>query len=168
MQTASGNERLHSIYICKNTGLDRASIHRLVSGLRLPSKAFLSSFCDSLRINARDRREILNLYEEEKSGAAVYQNREHIKKLLSEIMELDTNKAPLFVNLQAPDSTDKLPLKSDTLLQTTCLVFSLLERAFASLDTNMPLLCNLPPDSPLSYFHCIKSVSPQIPQKDLF
>lgn len=139
----------YTVYtFAKNTGLDRASIHRLVSGLRLPSKAFLSSFCDSLRINARDRREILNLYEEEKSGAAVYQNREHIKKLLSEIMELDTNKAPLFVNLQAPDSTDKLPLKSDTLLQTTCLVFSLLERAFASVDTNMPLLCNLPPDSP--------------------
>lgn len=139
----------YTVYtFAKNTGLDRASIHRLVSGLRLPSKAFLGSFCDSLRINARDRKEILDLYEEEKSGTAVYQSREHIKKLLTEILELDTNKSPLFVNLPISDPTARLPLKSDTLLQTTCLVFSLLERAFASPGTDLPLLCNLPPDSP--------------------
>lgn len=45
-----------------SSGLDRTSLQRMITGKRLPGIDFVRQFCDSLRINPSQRRELMELY----------------------------------------------------------------------------------------------------------
>ena len=49
-----------------SSGLDRTSLQRMITGKRLPGIDFVRQFCDSLRINPSQRRELMELYKIEK------------------------------------------------------------------------------------------------------
>ena len=51
-----------------SSGLDRTSLQRMITGKRLPGIDFVRQFCDSLRINPSQRRELMELYKIEKIG----------------------------------------------------------------------------------------------------
>ena len=57
------------------SGLDRTSLQRMITGKRLPGIDFVRQFCDSLRINPSQRRELMELYKIEKIGKEIYYNR---------------------------------------------------------------------------------------------
>lgn len=136
----------HTIYsFAKSTGLDRTSVHRLVTGKRLPSREFLLDFCDGLRINAREAKEILELYEEEKVGTAVYQNRKYILRFLSEIHSVENQD-----NAEASSSfAGELSPFTETFLDTRTQIYYLLEAAFCSSAEVPCILTNFPADSAL-------------------
>lgn len=50
-----------------SSGLDRTSLQRMITGKRLPGIDFVRQFCDSLRINPSQRRELMELYKIEKN-----------------------------------------------------------------------------------------------------
>ena len=62
-----------------SSGLDRTSLQRMITGKRLPGIAFVRQFCDSLRINSFQKRELIELYKIEKNGKEVYYNRKYIR-----------------------------------------------------------------------------------------
>ena len=55
------------------SGLDRTSLQRMITGKRLPGIDFVRQFCDSLRINPSQRRELMELYKIEKIGKEIYE-----------------------------------------------------------------------------------------------
>ena len=57
-----------------SSGLDRTSLQRMITGKRLPGIDFVRQFCDSLRINPSQRRELMELYKIEKIGKEIYYN----------------------------------------------------------------------------------------------
>lgn len=61
-----------------SSGLDRTSLQRMITGKRLPGIDFVRQFCDSLRINPSQRRELMELYKIEKIGKEIYYNRKYI------------------------------------------------------------------------------------------
>lgn len=65
-----------------SSGLDRTSLQRMITGKRLPGIAFVRQFCDSLRINPFQKRELIELYKIEKNGKEVYYNRKYIQELI--------------------------------------------------------------------------------------
>lgn len=67
------------------SGLDRTSLQRMITGKRLPGIDFVRQFCDSLRINPSQRRELMELYKIEKIGKEIYYNRKYIQELLGVI-----------------------------------------------------------------------------------
>lgn len=129
----------------KTTGLDRTSIHRLVNGKRLPSRDFLLDFCKELRINAREERELFELYEEEKAGPAVYQNRKYILRFLSEIQPLEN----LTVNETSAFFDGTLLPFTETSLATRTQICCLLESAFCGKSKLPCILTNFPTNSAL-------------------
>ena len=54
----------------------------MITGKRLPGIDFVRQFCDSLRINPSQRRELMELYKIEKIGKEIYYNRKYIQELL--------------------------------------------------------------------------------------
>ena len=68
-----------------SSGLDRTSLQRMITGKRLPGIDFVRQFCDSLRINPSQRRELMELYKIEKIGKEIYYNRKYIQELLGVI-----------------------------------------------------------------------------------
>ena len=67
------------------SGLDRTSLQRMITGKRLPGIDFVRQFCDSIRINPSQRRELMELYKIEKIGKEIYYNRKYIQELLGVI-----------------------------------------------------------------------------------
>lgn len=65
-----------------STGLDRTSLQRMITGKRLPGPDFVRQFCDSIRINPSQRRQLMELYKIEKIGKDIYYNRKYIQELL--------------------------------------------------------------------------------------
>ena len=65
-----------------SSGLDRTSLQRMITGKRLPGIDFVRQFCDFLRINPSQRRELMELYKIEKIGKEIYYNRKYIQELL--------------------------------------------------------------------------------------
>jgi len=136
----------HTVYsFSKASGLDRTSLHRLVNGKRLPSMEFLQEFCNELRINAREVKEIFELYEEEKVGTAIYQNRKYILRFLSEIHSSEHTDG----NEAAPACIGTLLPYTATLLETRTQIYSLFESAFCNNTGSPCILTNLPADSAL-------------------
>lgn len=136
----------HTVYsFSKTAGLDRTTLHRLVTGKRLPSLEFLQAFCNELRINAREIKEIFELYEEEKVGTAIYQNRKYILRFLSEIHSSEYTDS-----LEtAPSFTGPLLSSTATLVETRTQIYSLLEAVFCKSTGSSCVLTNLPADSAL-------------------
>lgn len=136
----------HTIYsFSKASGLDRTTVHRLVNGKRLPSREFLMEFCHELRINAREEKEIFELYEEEKVGTAVYQNRKYVLNFLSEVHSAEHRNSS---EAETSFTGEFLPY-TDTLLDTRTQVYYLLQSAFVKNTESSCILTNLPTDSAL-------------------
>ena len=135
----------------KSTGLDRTSVHRLVNGKRLPSREFLLNFCKGLCINAQDVKEILELYEEEKAGPAVYQNRKYILRFLSAVHSMK-NQIPDDTIFSFPNECFSF---TNTLSATRVQIFQLLESAFHGPSEVPCILTNLPTDSAIPITGCL-------------
>ncbi len=147
MQCMQNND--YTVYtLSKSSGLDRASLHRLVTGKRTPTREFLLNFCTAMRINEYDKNEILELFEEEKVGSMVYQNRKCIVDLFHQIYQ--AKKKSRISSFSAPFSSDLLPF-TDTPLTTKTQISRLLETVFHSYDEDVFISTNLPPMAELSF-----------------
>ena len=85
-----------------SSGLDRTSLQRMITGKRLPGIDFVRQFCDSLRINPSQRRELMELYKIEKIGKEIYYNRKYIQELLGvissqQVISEGTEKHTIFI-----------------------------------------------------------------------
>lgn len=131
------------------SGLERTTLHRMVTGARLPAQEFVKEFCSYVRINAQEAQELMELYYEEKVGSLKYQNRKYIKTLLEHIAELEENPAYQYArksSLPRPFGTDQsfdLPVYTSISLQTQSLVYQVLEEAFACTNGE-PIYTNVP------------------------
>ena len=93
------SESESSVYeISKESGLDRTSIQRMITGKRMPSIQFVEKFCDHLRITPIERAELLELYRIEKIGKELYQNRMYIKNMIENLTTYSTIDSVLLPN----------------------------------------------------------------------
>lgn len=77
------NERDMTLYKCsQKSGIERTTLHRMVTGKRLPPQEALTCFCECLRLDNHARDELNELYYEEKIGTARFQNRKFIRIFL--------------------------------------------------------------------------------------
>ena len=126
-----------------SSGLDRTSLQRMITGKRLPGIDFVRQFCDSLRINPSQRRELMELYKIEKIGKEVYYNRKYIQELLRVISSQQTISPSGFQRLPS------LPFyRGDFSFDVEKKVFSLFEDILDSgsdeeICTNIPANCRL-------------------------
>lgn len=68
--------------LSKQSGLDRTTLQKMVKGERLPSLQFVIDMCSFLKVNQREQKELLSLYQIEKIGRSVYETRQEIQKLI--------------------------------------------------------------------------------------
>lgn len=71
--------------ISKASGLDRTTLQRTVNGTRLPGEEFIETFSRYLRLSPAEKKQLLTLYQIEKIGRPVYENRLYIKYFLAQI-----------------------------------------------------------------------------------
>lgn len=71
--------------LSKNSGLERTTIQRTLSGERLPSISFVKKLCSFLRVSPLEEKEILELYNICKIGEKTYMSRRYIKELIERI-----------------------------------------------------------------------------------
>lgn len=141
----------YTVYgLAKSSGLDRTSIHRLVTGSRIPSLDFLTNFCDVLRINAAQRKEILELYEEAKVGTPIFQSRKYIRQMLSDIAVLERSRFFPKATYSAPMFT--LQSETHTVLQTQNQIYTFLESVYHKVESEACILCNFPANMPIPFF----------------
>jgi transcriptional regulator with XRE-family HTH domain len=141
----------YTVYgLAKSSGLDRTSIHRLVTGSRIPSLDFLTNFCDVLRINPPQRKEILELYEEAKVGTPIFQSRKYIRQMLSDIAVLERSRFFPKASYSAPMLT--LQSETHTVLQTQNQIYTFLESAYHKEESEAYILCNFPANMPIPFF----------------
>lgn len=126
-----------------SSGLDRTSLQRMITGKRLPGIDFVRQFCDSIRINPSQRRELMELYKIEKIGKEVYYNRKYIQELLRVISSQQTFSPEGFLRLPS------LPFyQGEFSLDVEKKVLSLFEDILSSgsdetICTNIPASCRL-------------------------
>lgn len=133
----------HTSYtFAQSAGLDVTKVHRLVNGSQLPSPEFLHIFCDSLRINEAERRELFELYEEETTGHAIYQNRRYIAQMISALATGES--LPIPFSDAGADSGNKT--------QTHLLLCDVLADAFSQPAPSCEIYCNFPVDFPFPFF----------------
>ena len=102
-------------HLSASSGLDRTSLQRMITGKRLPGIDFVRQFCDSLRINPSQRRELMELYKIEKIGKEIYYNRKYIQELLGVISSQQVISREGFLRLPS------FPFYRGTFLRTSCL-----------------------------------------------
>lgn len=71
--------------ISKSSGLDRTTLQRTVNGTRLPGEEFIETFSRYLRLSPAEKKQLVTLYQIEKIGRSVYENRLYIKYFLTQI-----------------------------------------------------------------------------------
>ena len=126
-----------------SSGLDRTSLQRMITGKRLPGIDFVRQFCDSLRINPSQRRELMELYKIEKIGKEIYYNRKYIQELLGVISSQQVISREGFLRLPS------FPFYRGTFsLDVEKKVLSLFEDILSSgssetIRTNLPANCRL-------------------------
>lgn len=137
------NESESNVYqISKVSGLDRTTIQRMVTGKRLPSPEFVSIFCDHLRINAVERKDLMEAYQIEKIGKSTYMNRKYIKKLIRHIANAQ-NKPDYYLTLE----TSSMPADEN--------IYMVLEDAFRLFEFD-EILTNIPASHNFFYHALIK------------
>lgn len=133
-----------SVYqLSKISGLDRTSLHRLVTGQRIPTLDFLMRFCSVLSLNAADIQELMELFEEARSGPTAFRNRQRIFQILENVADFAENPFP-FSESAVSASPYALPASTQTMIQTKMLIFQALENAFSSQGASEEILTNLP------------------------
>ena len=130
-------------HLSASSGLDRTSLQRMITGKRLPGIDFVRQFCDSLRINPSQRRELMELYKIEKIGKEIYYNRKYIQELLGVISSQQVISREGFLRLPS------FPFYRGTFsLDVEKKVLSLFEDILSSgssetIRTNLPANCRL-------------------------
>lgn len=143
-----------TLYKCsQKSGIERTTLHRMVTGKRLPSMEALDTFCDYLRLDNSSRDELKELYYEEKVGTARYQNRKFIRVFLEYLTDMELSSAMdehvLFngsYHFEMPShqaDVTSSPVKTTSALQTQTLVHQLLSYTFSqkierTIYTNLP------------------------------
>jgi hypothetical protein len=147
----------HTSYtFAKSTGLDVTKVHRLVNGSQLPSFDFLRTFCDSLRINETERRELFELYEEEVTGHAIYQNRRYIAQMISNLAVGESLPLPFPASFE--DRKDKH--------QAHTLLCDVLEEVFLQSGSGSEIYCNFPVDFPFPFFNLLLHLYQKRPHQE--
>lgn len=78
-----------SIYkIAKNSGLERTTLQRSISGSRIPNINFVETLCDYLRLSPAERNDLIELYWKCKIGEKSYAERTYILDMLKQIATL--------------------------------------------------------------------------------
>lgn len=133
----------HNSYtFARSAGLDVTKVHRLVNGSQLPAPDFFRAFCDSLRINETERKELFDLYEEETTGHAVYQNRRYITRMIS---NLATGEA---LTPSLPSASADIKNKIQAHMQ----ICDILNEAFSRTEDKSEIYCNFPVDFSCPFF----------------
>lgn len=141
-----------SVYqLSKTSGLDRASLHRLVTGKRIPTLEFLTKFCQAMRLNHADIQELFELYEESHAGSANFQNRKLICQIFSDLDGLSSASFQESPKTLSPDllppvftSTRPIPSMAGNSRQTLGLVQQFLLRLFHEKPDGTEVLTNAP------------------------
>lgn len=141
-----------SVYqLSKTSGLDRASLHRLVTGKRIPTLEFLTKFCQAMRLNHADIQELFELYEESHAGSANFQNRKLICQIFSDLDGLSSASFQESPKNLSPDllppvftSTRPIPSMAGNSRQTLGLVQQFLLRLFHEKPDGTEVLTNAP------------------------
>ncbi|MDO5423255.1 MAG: helix-turn-helix transcriptional regulator [Eubacteriales bacterium] len=136
-----------SVYqLSKTSGLDRASLHRLVTGKRIPTLEFLTKFCSAMRLNQADIRELMALYEEAHAGPIVYRNRQLIHQILFNLSDLTKDSGDPSAPISGDPAADifPLPAQAHTSLQTRALIEQFLDNVFKNPATDGEILTNVP------------------------
>ncbi len=76
--------------LSKESGLDRTTIQRAITGERLPSVEFVETLSNYLRLSPNDKVELQELYSMSKIGDKVYEQRKYIKKMIEQIASIRT------------------------------------------------------------------------------
>lgn len=132
--------------IAKQSGLDRTSIQRMITGKRMPSIQFVEKFCSHLRITPIERTELLELYKIEKIGKELYQNRLYIKTMIESMRPEQSYNAIL--TLESARKMEDISLNQDIFTDSQNETANLLEyilfkelrsRDFTRIRTNLPV-----------------------------
>lgn len=93
--------------ISKASGLDRTTLQRMVNGTRLPGEEFIEIFSRYLRLSPSEKKQLTTLYQIEKIGRPVYENRLYIKYLLTQLDAIQREIAePGILNTLVADNTE--------------------------------------------------------------
>ncbi|MDD2980427.1 MAG: hypothetical protein PHN80_10685 [Hespellia sp.] len=117
--------------IARTANLDRTTVQRMLTGKRLPSQEFVTTFCNHLRINSIERHDLIESYKMEKIGKSTYMNRKYIQNLIEHIVETQS-KPDYFLTL------------STSLLPTDSTVKKVLTKEFER-DDKGKIFTNIPP-----------------------
>lgn len=74
--------------LAKQSGLERTTLQRMVTGNRLPSIQVVREFCSNLQITTIEEEELLELYKIEKIGKEAYYTRKEVQSLIIGIQKL--------------------------------------------------------------------------------
>ncbi len=82
----------NNIYkIAKNAGVDRSTIHKTISGDRLPNIEFINKLCDYLQLDMTERAKLYDSYKISKIGEHKYYARLQIKELIERMADVPVN-----------------------------------------------------------------------------
>lgn len=77
--------------LAKEANLDRTTIHRSMTGERLPSLEFVKNLSNYLRLSPTEKIELFDLYSISKIGDTVYEQRKYIKEMIERIASIHTD-----------------------------------------------------------------------------
>ena len=138
------NETGCNVYqIAHAADLDRTTIQRMLTGKRLPSTEFVKSFCNHLRINPMERKELMDAYNIERIGKTTYQNRRYIQMLLEHISNANLPSSGMFA------------AHAHTCLPTTSLLIEVVRRTFQAPGPQI-ILTNIPASHEFFYLELKK------------
>lgn len=93
--------------ISKSSGLDRTTLQRTVNGTRLPGEEFIETLSRYLRLSPAEKKQLITLYQVEKIGRPVYENRLYIKYFLTQIDAIQSEIAePGILNALVANNTE--------------------------------------------------------------
>ena len=133
----------------QTSGLDRTTLQRMVTGKRLPGADFVKSFSKFLRINVFQEKELFELYNIEKLGPAVYNNRKCILSILKSIKELDES---CYASSLSQMRRQYYYMNMDIMVENR--ITDILEGYFSS-DLSVEIYTNLPPNC-ADFFYILK------------
>lgn len=137
--------------LSKASGLDRTSLQRMVTGKRLPGPEFIAQFCLYLRINPKQKQELMELYELERIGKSTYYTRKYIQNILEHLAAPDFS-----VRSYSPAVSLKHQIQLSFAIGEELRAF--LEQALLYPQQTPSLLTNFPPNC-IDFFRIILHLS---------
>lgn len=146
--------------LANNTGLERTTLQRMITGKRLPHMEFVKQFCKELRFCGEEEKQLMELYQMERIGEGTYRNRQMIHSILNHLEE-----EPLGLQVYT-EMEEERPLEQTTALEERGAVWmqvvQVLRRAFREREASN-IYTNFPADSP-EFFQVLKMLQRSCPQ----